>query len=239
MATENRWGAPRIHAELLKLGLLVSERTVSRYMPKKPAGPDAVQRWKLFLDSHRDVLAAMDFFTVPTVTFRVLYVFFIIHHGRRRMLHTNVTTHPTAEWIIQQLRDAFPFDTAPRYLILDRDGKYGCVVPQKLRSWGVKPVRVVWRSPWQSGVAERWVSSVRPELLHHVVVFEEAHLRRLLAEYVAYYNIDRCHLALDKDAPEPREGSPRPTASAKVVALPRVDGIHHRYEWSDSPRIAA
>ena len=113
MATENRWGAPRIHAELLKLGLLVSERTVSRFMPKKPAGPDAVQRWKLFLDNHRDVLAAMDFFTVPTVTFRVLYVFFIIHHGRRRVLHTNVTAHPSAEWIIQQLRETFPFETAP------------------------------------------------------------------------------------------------------------------------------
>ncbi len=239
MATENCWGAPRIHAELLKLGFLVSERTVSRYMPKKPAGPDAVQRWKRFLDNHRDVLVAMDFFTVPTVTFRVLYVFFVIHHGRRRVLHTNVTAHPSAQWIIQQLREAFPFETAPRYLILDRDGKYGHVVPEQLKSWGVKLVRTAWRSPWQNGVAERWISSVRAELLTHVVVLNEDHLRRLLAEYVAYYNRDRCHLALDKDAPEPREVQRRPTASAKVVALPRVGGIHHRYEWNAPSRFAA
>jgi hypothetical protein len=149
------------------------------------------------------------------------------------------TAHPTAEWIIQQLREAFPFDTAPRYLILDRDGKYGSVVPEKLRSWGVKLVRTGWRSPWQNGEAERWVQSARRELLDHVVVFNEAHLRRLLAEYVSYYNIDRCHHALDKDAPEPRGVRSRPTASAKVVALPRVGGIHPRYEWSDRPRLAA
>jgi transposase InsO family protein len=155
------------------------------------------------------------------------------------VLHTNATTHPSAQWIIQQLREAFPFETAPRYLILDRDGNYGCVVPQKLSSWGVKLVRTAWRSPWQSGVEERWVSSVRAELLNHVVVFSEAHLRRLLAEYVSYYNTDRCHLALDKDAPEPRDVKPQPAASAKVVALPRVGGFHHRYEWSESPRTAA
>jgi len=239
MATENSWGAPRIHAELLKLGFVVSERTVSRCMPRKPAGPDAIERWTRFLRNHRDVLAAMDFFTVPTATFRVLHVFFIIRHARRRILHVNVTTHPTAEWVVQQLREAFPFETATRYLILDRDGKYGCVVPEKLRSWGVNLVRTGWRSPWQNGVAERWVLSVRRELLDHVVVFNDAHLRRLLSEYVSYYNIDRCHLALDKDAPQPREVKSRSTAAAGVVALPRVGGIHHRYDWSDSPRIAA
>jgi transposase InsO family protein len=239
MATENRWGAPRVHAELLKLGFTVSERTVSRYMPKRRADPDAATRWRTFLRNHRDVLAAMDFFTVPTVSFRVLYVFFVIHHGRRRVLHTNVTTHPSAAWIIQQLREAFPFDTAPRYLILDRDGKYGRVVPEKLRSWGVKLVRTGWRSPWQNGAAERWVLSARRELLDHVIVFNEVHLRRLLAEYVSYYNIDRCHLALDKDAPELRDVRSRPTASAKAVALPRVGGIHHRYEWDASVRLAA
>jgi transposase InsO family protein len=239
MATENGWGAPRIHAELLKLGFLVSERTVSRYMPTESAGPDVVERWRAFLRNHREVLAAMDFFTVPTVTFCVLYVFFVIDHTRRRILHANVTAHPTAEWIIQQLREAFPFATAPRYLILDRDGKYGSMVPQKLGSWGVRLVRTAWQSPWQNGVAERWVSSVRAELLTHVVVFSEAHLRHLLAEYISYYNIDRCHLALDKDAPEPRESRCRATASAQVVAFPRVGGIHHRYEWSDSQGIAA
>lgn len=239
MATENRWGAPRIHAELLKLGFMVSERTVSRYMPKKRANPDAADRWRTFLRNHSDVLTAMDFFTVPTVSFRELHVFFVIGHKRRRILHTNVTAHPTAAWIIQQLREAFPFDTGPRYLILDRDGKYGHVVPEKLKSWGVKLVRTSWRSPWQNGVAERWVLSARRELLDNVVVFNEAHLRRLLAEYVRYYNIDRCHLALDKDSPETRDLRLRPTASAKVVALPRVGGIHHRYEWQDPRCLAA
>jgi len=239
MATDNGWGAPRIHAELCKLGFLVSERTVSRYLPKKPVGPDAIERWKRFLRNHRDVLAGMDFFSVPTATFQVLYVFFVIGHERRRILHMNVTAHPTAAWITQQLREAFPFGKAPRYLILDRDGKYGRVVPEKLKSWGVKVVRTGWRSPWQNGVAERWVLSARRELLDHVVVFSETHLRRLVAEYVSYYNIDRCHLALDKDAPESRHVKPRSTASAKVVALPRVGGIHHRYEWGDSPRVAA
>jgi len=140
---------------------------------------------------------------------------------------------------MQQLREAFPFATTPRYLILDRDGKYGSVVPQKLTSWGVKLVRTAWRSPWRNGVAERWVSSVLSELLRYAVVFNEVHLRHLLDEYVTYCNTDRCHLTLDKDAPDPRDAEQQPSASAKVVALPRVGGIHHRYEWSDSPRIAA
>jgi putative transposase len=239
MATENSWGAPRIHGELLKLGLPVSERTVSRYMPKHLAPQEAVEQWKAFLRNHREILAAMDFFTTPTLRFCVLYVFFVIDHARRRILHVNVTAHPTAEWIVQQLREAFAFGTAPRYVILDRDQKYGSVVPQKLRSWAVKLVQIEWRSPWQNGVAERWVLSVRRELLAHVVVLNEAHLRQLLADYVAYYNIDRCHLTLDKDAPEPREGRRRPSAAVQVVALPRVGGVHHRYEWRDAPRIAA
>jgi putative transposase len=239
MATENGWGAPRIHAELLKLGFLVSERTVSRYMPTEPTPAEAVDQWKAFLRNHRQVLAAMDFFTVPTVRFCVLYVFFVIDHSRRRILHANVTAHPTAAWIVQQLREAFAFGTAPRYVILDRDQKFGSVVPQKLRSWGVNLVQIAWRSPWQNGAAERWVLSVCGELLAHVVVLNEAHLRQLLAEYVAYYNIDRCHLALDKDTPDRRQGKERPSAAAKVLALPRVGGIHHRYEWSEPPRIAA
>ena len=128
---------------------------------------------------------------------------------------------------------------APRILILDRDGKYGRVVPEQLKSWGVKLVRTAWRSPWQNGVAERWIASVRREALDHAIVFNETHLRRLLDDYVGYYNQDRCHLALEKDAPEPREAQPRPTASAKVVALPRVGGIHHRYEWNAPSRFAA
>ncbi len=126
-----------------------------------------------------------------------------------------------------------------RTLILDRDGRYGRVVSKKLESWGVKIVRTAWRSPWQNGVAERWVASVRAELLDHVVIFNEAQLHRLLDHYVTHYNRDRCHLTLEKDAPEPLRIQPRPTASARVIALPRVGGIHHRYQWSDPPRIAA
>ena len=196
--------------------------------------PDAVKRWIAFLKKHRDVIAAIDFFTVPTVTFEVLHVFFVIHHDGRRILQFGISTHPYAEWVIQQLREAFPFDTAPRYLILDRDGKYGNLVPDTLKSWGVKPVRTTRKSPWQNGVCERWVLSVRRELLDHVVVLGENHLRRLLSGYIRYYHEDRCHLALEKDTPNRREVTPRPSPTAKVVGLPRVGGIHHRYQWQDA-----
>jgi hypothetical protein len=238
MATENRWGAPRIHAELLKLGFTVSERTVSRYLPRRPTSPDAVKRWLAFLRNHRDVIAGVDFFTVPTATFRLLYVFFVIHHDRRRILQLAVTDHPYAEWVVQQLREAFPYDSAPRYLILDRDGRYGNVVPDTLRAWGLKPVRISRRSPWQNGVSERWVLTVRRELLDHVVVLSADHLRRLLRSYLAYYHEDRCHLSLGKDSPNRREVTPRPSPAATVIALPRVGGLHHRYEWSEERRAA-
>jgi putative transposase len=237
MARENPWGAPRIHAELVKLGFQVSERTVSRYMPRAPADPNVINRWRTFLANHREGLAGMDFFTVPTVTFRVLYVFFVIHHGRRRILHVNVTDRPTAAWIIQQLREAFPFDTAPRYLIFDRDSKYSANVIALIKAAGVSPVRTSFRSPWQNGVAERWVETCRREILDHVIVANENHLRRLLRGYLDYQ--DRCHLSLAKDAPKPRPVEPRPSATAKVVALPRLGGLHHRYVWRDSQRLAA
>jgi transposase InsO family protein len=238
MATENGWGAPRIHGELQKLGFDVSERTVSKYIPRRPPHPDAVKRWMAFLRNHRDVITGVDFFTVPTATFRLLYVFFVIHHERRRVLRFAITDHPHAEWVVQQLREAFPYDNVPRYVILDRDGKYGGVVSDTLRSWGVEPKQTTARSPWQNGISERWVQSVRRELLDHVVVMGANHLHRLLTDYVAYYHEDRCHLSLDKDAPVPREVTPRPSPTAKVVALPRVGGLHHRYEWSEGRRAA-
>ena len=234
MAIENSWGAPRIHGELLKLGLDVDERTVSRYMPKRPAPPDALKNWLAFLKNHRELITGFDFFTVPNVTFQVLYVFFIIRHDRRKIVHFAITSHPYAEWVVQQLREAFPFDSAPRYLILDRDGKYGDVVPRILKSWGIKPVRTSYRSPWQNGVAERWVLSARSELLDHVVVLNEGHLHRLLSVYVRYYHEDRCHLSLEKDSPHGRPLTLRPSPSARVVSLPRVGGIHHRYVWRDA-----
>jgi putative transposase len=225
------WGAPRVHAELLKLGFEVDERTVSRYMPKRPPDPGKIQRWMTFLRNHRDCLAGMDFFTVPSATFNLMYVFFVIHHARRKILHFAVTAEPYALWIVQQLREAFPEDHAPRYVILDRDGKYGKVVPAALKNMGVKIVRTAYRAPWQNPFAERWILSCRRELLDHVVVLNEAHLRRLLSDYIAYYHNDRSHLGLDKDTPIGREMMKKPSAGACVTALPRIGGLHHRYEW--------
>ena len=241
MATENDWGAPRIHAELLKLGHDVSERTVSRHMPRKPASPDAIERWKAFLRNHRDAIGGVDFLTVPTVTFGVLYVFFVIDHARRKIRRVNVTAHPSADWVIQQLREAFPFDETLRYLVLDRDAIFKGRVTAACRNTGMvaikdmemKPKLISYRSPWQNGAAERRVKTLRREVLDHVVVFNEKHLRRLVFDYVAYCNDDRCHLSVEKDAPMPRPVMARPSANATVVALPRVGGIHHRYEWRD------
>jgi transposase InsO family protein len=235
MALENpTWGAPRIHGELLKLGFLLSERTVSRYLPRGPRRARASNEWLVFLRNHREVLAAMDFFTVPTVLFRILYVFFVIHHKRRRILHFNVTDHPTAPWVIQQLREAFPYDTAPSYLVFDRDSIFAEKVVSSVRALGITPQRIACRSPWQNGVAERWVGTCRRELLDRVVVLHEGHLRRLLRDFVAYYSVDRCHLALDKDSPRCRPIEPRLQGRARVVSIPRVGGLHHRYRWREA-----
>lgn len=228
------WGAPRIHGELVKLGLVVSEITVSRYMPRCSAGPDKLNRWIAFLHNHKDAIAAMDFFTVPTVSLKMLYVFFVIEHGRRRILHFNATFNPTAPWVIQQLREAFPYDTAPKYLIFDRDAIFNPAVVETVRSMGTKPRRSAYRSPWQNGVAERWIGSCRRELLAYVVVFGRRHLLRLMRSYIDCYHEDRCHLGLDKDTPHERPLDPRPSSTAKVVALPRVGGLHHRYEWREA-----
>jgi len=156
MVRENpTWGAPRIHGELLMLGFDVSERTISRWMRRAPRDPEPTKRWLAFLRNHREAIAAMDFFTVSTITFRVLYCFFIIGHDRRHILHFDVTKSPTAMWIVQQLREAFPFESAPRFLIFDRDGKYGTEVPATVRSMRIRCVRTSFQSPWQNGIAER------------------------------------------------------------------------------------
>ena len=232
MAMENPiWGAPRIHGELKMLGFEVSERTVSRYLPRKRSKPDAVERWRTFLRNHREMIAAMDFFVVPTVTFRVYYVWFAIEHARRRILHFSVTDSPTAFWVIQQLREAFPFDVATRHLIFDRDAIFSAQVVSNLKSLGIEPARTAWRSPSQNGIAERWIGSVRRELLDHVVVLNGRHLRRLLAEYIAYHHEDRTHLSLLKSTPGERPAEKRPDGAATVVALPRIGGLHHRYAW--------
>jgi transposase InsO family protein len=222
MATENAgWGALRIHGELCRLGIDVSERTVSRHLPRRPTRPDAVKRWLTFLRNHRDAIGAMDFFVVPTATFRLAYAWFTIGHARRSILHVGVTDHPTAAWVVRQLREAFPFDIKPRYLVFDRDSIFSAEVVTALRSFGITPSRTSYRSPWQNGVAERWVGSVRRELLDHVVVFGERHLRRLLRDCVDYYHDDRTHLGLGKQTPAGRERSAR-TDRLRVVALPRL-----------------
>jgi transposase InsO family protein len=185
----------------------------------------------VFLKNHREVIAAMDFFTVPTVTFRVLYCFFVISHRRRKVLHFNATEHPTSSWVVQQLREAFPDDTAPRYLILDRDRKYEGEATEVLRSMNSELVRTAYQSPWQNGVAERWVGSCRRELLDHVIVVNEGHLRRLVREYVRYYHADRIHDGLGKDTPDGRPVEGREGRDCRVEAIPRVGGLHHRYTW--------
>ncbi len=231
MALENpTWGAPRIHGELRMLGFEVSERSVSRCLPRRRPPPGALERWLTFLRNHRGAIAAMDFFTVPTATFRVLYVWFAIAHSQRRILHFDVTEHPTASWVVQQLREAFPYDTAPHHLVFDRDAIFSARVVSIAESLGIRPARTAYRSPWQNGVAERWIGSVRRELLAHVVVFNERHLRQLLRQYVAYYHHDRTHLALAKQTPAGRRPLAPRHAHAAVVALPRLGGLHHRYD---------
>jgi len=233
MATENAWGAPRVHSELLKLGIDISEITVSRYMPKRPLDPDKIARWKAFLKNHMPEIAAMDFVTIPTATFQLLHCLVIIHHDRRRILHFNVTTNPTAAWVRQQLREVFMDDPRIRYLIHDRDTRFSGI-GEWLKSAGAKSVLTSYRSPWQNGICERFNLSLRTELLDHVIVFNEAHARRLITDYLGYYHEDRCHLSLNKDSPDSRPVQQRPSQSAKVVAIPRVGGIHHRYEWRDA-----
>ncbi len=195
MVAENpTWGAPRIHGELKMLGFDISERTVLRWMRKAPRNPEPAKRWTTFLINHREAIAAMDFFTMPMLTFGVLYCFFIIAHDRRHILHFNVTEHPTSAWVTQQLREAFRFDSAPGYLIFDRDANFSESVVETIRSFGIEPKRTSFKSPWQNGVAERLVGNCRRDLLDHAIVVNERHLKRLMNEYVRYYHEDRTHL---------------------------------------------
>jgi putative transposase len=232
MAEENaEWGAPKIHGELLKLGLAVSERSVARYLRGIRRRGDPGKRWLAFLQNHREVIVAFDFFTVPTLTFRLLYYFFVIEHGRRRILHFNVTRHPSASWVVQQLREVFPEAAPYRYVILDRDSKFDDEVITFLKATGLQPKRTSVRSPWQNGLAERWVGSCRREILDHVIALNEEHLRRLIGEYINYHHEDRIHDALEKDTPNRRPVEQKPAADTSVISLPRLGGLHHRYAW--------
>jgi transposase InsO family protein len=212
------------------LGFEISERTVLRWMRKAPRSPERAMRWAAFLSNHREAIAAMDFFAVPTLTFGVLYCFFVIAHDRRRILHCNVTKHPTSAWVVQQLREAFPYDTAPKYLIFDRGTQFNEEVIDTLKSIDIKPKRTSFRSPWQNGVAERWVGNCRRDLLDHVIVLNERHLKRLMKNYVRYYHEDRTHLGLAKGTPGGREAEENTGASRKVISMLRLGGLHHRYD---------
>ncbi len=227
MSRENPlWGPPRIHGELLKLGIDVGETSVGKYMVRYRRPPS--QTWRTFLENHLKTMVSVDFFTVPTIRFQVLYVFLVLAHDRRRLLHFNVTAHPTGEWTAQQLRDAFPWDTAPRYLLRDRDRIFGDPFTQKVKQMGIKQVLSAPRSPWQRAYVERVIGTIRRECLDHVIVFNEASLRRTLSSYFSYYHRSRTHLSLDKDAPESR---PVQTPEfGNIVAIPEVGGLHHRYE---------
>jgi putative transposase len=220
------WGAPRIHGELLKLGITVSQATVSKYM-LRPRRRLPSQAWRTFLKNHAGDLMALDFFTVPTATFRVLFVLVVLSHGRRRLVHFNVTQHPTAEWTARQLLEACVQEEAPRYLIRDRDQVYGERFSRQTQALDIREVVITPRSPWQNAYAERVIGSIRRECLDHIIVIGERHLRGILSKYVGYYNRTRTHLALSKDPPEHRTVQ-RPSEGG-VIEVPRVGGLHHEY----------
>ena len=220
MSAENRlWGAPRIHGELLKLGFEVSQSTVAKYMASRRGPPS--QGWRAFLANHAPRIAAMDLFVVPTIGFALLYVFVIVRLDRRTLVWTNVTRHPTAEWIARQITGAFPWDEAPRYLIRDRDGVFGAVVTRRLRAMGIRDKPIAPASPWQNAFAERLIGSIRRERVDHLIVFGERHLRRILRCYAHYYNEVRTHRSLNKDAPISRAVQ-RIGGHCHIVSLPAL-----------------
>ena len=220
------WGSPRVHGELLKLGIHVSERTVARLMPKRKKPPS--QTWRAFLDNHLLELVSIDFLVVPTATFRTLFVLIVLAHHRRRVVHFNVTDHPTALWTAEQIIQAFPDGTEPRYLLRDRDGVYGEAFRERVKAMGMEEVITAPRSPWQNPFAERLLGTLRRDCLNHVIVLGEAHLRRTLTRYFRHYHNFRTHLSLEKDAPTPRAIQDANLGS--VIEVSEVGGLHHHYE---------
>src|SRR5207253_4342782 len=200
------WGAPKIHGELLKLGINICESTVSKYLVRHKGSPS--QSWRTFLENHVKDMVSADFFTVPTIRFQILYVFLVLAHERRRIVHLAVTAHPTAEWTAQQLKEAFPWDTAPQYLLRDRDRIFGQDFVDQVKAMGIKQVLSAPRSPWQRAYMERLIGSIRRECLDHVVVFNERSLRRILSCYCAYYGYWRTHVSRHEDGPETRTVQP-------------------------------
>jgi transposase InsO family protein len=224
MSKENpQWGAARIHGELLMLGFEVAQSTVSKYMVRGGTPPS--QTWKTFLRNHAPAIAAIDLCVVPTLTFDRLFAFLVLGHGRRQLLWIEVTRHPTAEWLARQITEAFPWTSAPACLVRDNDGAYGHVFTSRVRAMGIRDRPISPGSPWQNGYAERLIGTLRRECLDRMLIFGEAHLRRVLASYAAYYNQARTHLALQKDAPLHRAIQ----RSGVIVAIPILAGLHHQY----------
>ena len=227
MARENpTWGRRRIRAELALLGYCVAELTVARYMHRTSPRPSPT--WRAFLTSHAQDIVAVDFFLVPTLTFRLLFVFVVLRHDRRELLHLNVTEHPTAVWTARQILEIFPNETAPRYLLRDWDAVYGECFTRCLANMGIREVIIAPKAPWQNPFVERVIGSIRRECLDHYLILNEAHLRRLLRGYIAYYNTARPHQSLDHNSPQPREV--HPPELGRVVSIPQVGGLHHRYQ---------
>ena len=220
------WGAPRIHGELLELGIEVSQATVGRYMPWRRKVPSPT--WRSFLHNHLTDIAAIDMFVVATATFRLLYVLIVLGLDRRRVIHIDVTQNPTQVWLSRQMTEAFPWDTAPRYLLRDRDKSYGPAFRDRVQAMGMKEVVTAPRSPWPSPYVERLIGSIRRECLDHIVSFNEHHLRRVLSSYFQYHHGARTHLSLNKDCPHHRRV--QPPSAGNIIAFPEVGGLHHRYE---------
>jgi len=224
MSSENPlWGAPRIHGELLMLGFDVAQSTVSKYMPRRRSPPS--QSWKTFLRNHADAIAAIDMCVVTTVTFERLFAFLVLGHGRRQLLWFEVTRHPTAQWLARQITEAFPWNSAPAYLVRDNDRAYGRVFTARVMAMGIRDRPIAPGSPWQNGIAERLIGSLRRECLDQILIFGEEHLRRVLAAYAGYYNQTRPHLTLRKDAPLRRAVQ----RFGSIVAVPVLGGLHHEY----------
>ena len=225
MARENpTWGRRRIQAELALLGYEVAELTVAKYMHRMSPRPSPT--WRAFLATHARDIVAVDFFLVPTLTFRLLFVFVVLRHDRRELLHLNVTDHPSAVWTAQQIIEAFPEETAPRYLLRDRDAIYGDEFARRVEGMGIREVLTAPRAPWQNPLVERVIGSIRRECLDHFLILGEAHLRRLLRRYGAYYNTTRPHQSLDNNSPQPRAIEPPPCG--RIIVIPQVGGLHHR-----------
>lgn len=217
------WGAPRIHGELLKLGIDVGQTTVARYMARSRRPPS--QGWKTFLRNHADGIVSIDLFVVPTISFQLLYGLLILKHGRREIICLSATMHPSAEWISRQLTEAFGWEEGPCYLVRDRDSVYDEVFTRRLRAMGIRDRPTAPRSPWQNGYCERLIGSIRRECLDHMLVFGERHLRHLLRTYADYYNRTRTHLSLDKDSPASRAIE----SFGHILPVPILGGLHHQY----------